>query len=76
MSGLLGGIFTNPMTLTGVQHAWALLPLCLSISIVYKATRCDKVRDIPLAALVLCVTIVLGMYAVGIGLWILHRIML
>lgn len=72
MTGLLAALFTTPITLTGWQHALLLLPLCLSISVVYKTVRCDEVREIPLASLVLWVTMVAGMYAVAIGLWLLY----
>ncbi len=61
--------------LTGFQHALLLLPLCLSVSVVYKAVRCPNIREIPLASLVLFVTIVFGMYAVAVGLWLLNIIM-
>jgi hypothetical protein len=46
-----------------------MLPLCLSIAIVYKTTRCERLRDVPAAVGVLWVTITLGMAAVGVGLW-------
>ncbi len=72
MTAVLAALFTNPITLTGIQHAVLLLPLSLAISVVYKTVRCDHVREVPAASLVLCVTIVLGMYAVGVGLWLLH----
>ena len=69
MTGVVGGLFTTAIELTGVQRSLLMLPLCLSIAVVYKTTRCERVRDIPVAALILWVTIVAGMYAVGIGLW-------
>ena len=75
MTALLAGIFSTPVTLSGFGHALLLLPLCLSISVVYKAVRCPQVRDIPVASLVLCVTIVCGMYAVGVGLWIIYLLL-
>ncbi len=65
----LAQIYVSPF-----QHKWLLLPLCLSISIVYKTLRCRHLRDVPLAALVLWITIVAGMYAVGIGLWLVYRL--
>ncbi|MHC4065798.1 MAG: hypothetical protein ACYSUQ_10580 [Planctomycetota bacterium] len=71
MSGLLNDLFATPITTTGFQHALLLLPLCLSIAVVYKTVRCAEVREIPLASLVLWVTMIGGMYAVGIGLWLL-----
>ncbi len=72
MSAVLAGLFATPIMLTGIQHALLLLPLSMSVAVVYKTSRCEHVRQIPLASLVLCVTIVLGMYAVGVGLWLLH----
>ena len=75
MSAIVASIFTAPVFMTGHQHALLLLPLCLSIAVVYKTTRCPDVRDIPLASLVLWVTIVVGMYAVGVGLWALDLLL-
>ena len=72
MTGVLAGLFVTPITLTGFQHALLLAPLSLAISLVYKTIRCQKLENIPLASLVLCITIIAGMYAVGIGLWLLH----
>ena len=51
-----------------------LLPLCLAVSVVYKTTRCERLRDIPKAALVSWVTIVLGMYVVGIALLLVYEL--
>ena len=75
MTAVLASIFTTPVFMTGHQHALLLLPLCLSIAIVYKTTRCPDVRDIPVASLVLWATIVVGMYAVGVGLWALSLLL-
>ena len=75
MSAVLAGLFTTAIELTGRQHLALMLPLCLSIAIVYKTTRCDNLRDMPAAAGILWVTIVIGMFAVGAGLWALFLIM-
>ncbi len=75
MIGALAGLFTTAVQLTGVQRSLLMLPLCLSIAIVYKTTRCDKLGDIPVATLTLWMTIVLGMYAVGLGVWVVFQIM-
>jgi hypothetical protein len=61
--------------LSGAHHILLILPLCLSIAIVYKTLRCENLRDIPAAAAVLWGTIVVGMYAVGVGLWALFSLM-
>lgn len=75
MTSALAGLFTTAVDLTGVQRLLLMLPLCLSIAIIYKTTRCENLREIPVAALGLWITIVLGMYAVGLGLWVAFEIM-
>ncbi|UCF33518.1 MAG: hypothetical protein JSV78_14405 [Phycisphaerales bacterium] len=61
--------------MSGTHHMLLILPLCLSIAIVYKTLRCENLRDIPAAAAILWGTIVVGMYAVGVGLWALFSLM-
>ncbi len=68
-------LFLHPASLSRVQQMLMLLPLCLSISLVYKTTKCERVRDIPWATLVSWVTIVVGMYLVGIGLWVAYQLL-
>ncbi len=72
---LLANVLTTAVELTGGQRFLLMLPLCLSVALVYKTTRCESLRDVPVSALVLWVTIVLGMYAVGFGLWALYSVM-
>jgi hypothetical protein len=74
MTALLAALFAHPISLTGVQHALLLLPLCLSVSVVYKTVRCSEVREIPAASLVLWVTMVTGMSAVAVGLYLLFML--
>jgi hypothetical protein len=72
MSDLLA-VFLTPVSLSRTQQMLLLLPLCLTISLVYKTTKCENVRQIPLATLVSFVTIVVGMYAVGIALLLIYE---
>ena len=74
MTGVLAALFTAAIQVTGIPRLLLMLPLCLSIAVVYKTTRCEDLREMPLAALILWGTIVLGMLAVGLGLWILFQI--
>jgi len=74
MSALLATVFLHPMTVAGWQRTALLFPLCLSIAVVYKSIKCERPREVPVATLILWVTIVLGMYAVGIGLWGLYLV--
>ena len=75
MMAFIVGLFTTPVPLTAWQHMLMFGPLCLSISVVYKTLRCENLARVPVASLVLCVTIVVGMYAVGVGVWLLFLIL-
>jgi len=75
MNGYVAALFTSAIEISGSQRLLLMFPLCLSVAIVYKTTRCQTLRSIPAAALVLWVTIVLGMLAVGVGLWVLYMVM-
>ena len=66
---IIAALFTTGIPLTGISRLSLMLPLCLSIAIVYKTTRCRNLRDVPLAAAGLWLTISLGMCIVGFGLW-------
>ncbi len=72
MDGILA-VFLTPVILTKTQQMLLLLPLCLCIAVVYKATKCESVREIALASLVSFVSIVVGMYAVGVSLLLLYQ---
>ena len=75
MTSMLGALFVTAVELTGLQRLALMLPLCLAVAVVYKTTRCRHVREVPVAALTLWITIVIAMYAVGVGLWALFNVM-
>ncbi len=75
MTLLILGLFSSPVMLSGMQRMLLILPLCLSISVVYKTIRCERLADMPVAALGLWMTIILGMYAVGVGVWLLNLLL-
>lgn len=68
-------LFLQPVFLTKHQQLLMLLPLCLSVAVVYKTTKIENLREIPLAAVVSFVTIVLGMFGVGVALLAVYKIM-
>lgn len=68
--------FTSAMDLGGVQRFLLMLPLCLSIAVVYKTIRLPDDRSLVSATAALWVTIVLGMCAVGLALWILSELLI
>jgi len=73
---ILAMLFVDPMQIGSGMRFALLLPLAASVSIVYKAIRLDSLRRLPRAALVLWFTILLGMFAVGVGLLIVFRLFL
>jgi hypothetical protein len=75
MIGMLATVFVNPPMLSRWQQALLLLPLCLAVSVVYKTTKCESVHEIPFAVLKNWVTIVVGMYAVGIALLLIYELL-
>jgi len=70
-------LLTTPLSLTGLGRMLLLLPLCLSVSVVYKTIKCEDLRVKPLALAVgaLWLTIIIGMYAVGVSLWLLYTLL-
>jgi membrane protein YdbS with pleckstrin-like domain len=52
---------------------WLLLPLCLLFSIVYKAVKCESVKQVPRQALSITIWILLGMAAAAAVLTILVK---
>lgn len=70
MSAWLVTWLTAPVPLSGLQRLLLLIPLCLSISLVYKTTRCARLDEIPLATLALWLTILGGMIGVGMLMWL------
>jgi hypothetical protein len=68
-------LFTTGMELSRFPRFLLMLPLCLSVAVIYKSTRMENMREVPTSAAILWVTIVLGMAAVGVGLWAVFSVM-
>lgn len=75
MDGLLAMLFLEPIAIHGSWRLVMLVPLALAIAIVYKTIRCREVRDVPAASAVLCVTLVLGMLAIGVALLLVFNLL-
>jgi len=60
-----------------VWDYWYLLlvPLCVGISIVYKAIKCREMRQVPREAGVILLMILLGMVLAAVALLVLVRVM-
>ena len=55
-----------------MQRAALLLPICLSISVVYRTIKTPDLRDIPKTSLALWITIVVGMWVVALTLYVVY----
>ncbi len=75
MTGLVAQFMVDPIAVHGLWRALLIIPLCLSISIVYKVTRLERLAELPAAAAALSLTIILGMYGVGFILWLLYLLL-
>ena len=69
--------FIDPLPIWSNDWTWALLliPLCAAVAVVYKAVKCGSVSRIGREALVLFVTIVLGMILAAAALSAVVRMM-
>jgi hypothetical protein len=57
MAEFLEALFVRPIQISGIGRLAMLLPLTLSVSIVYKTIRCRRLRSVPLASLVFLVAV-------------------
>ena len=64
----------DPLPVAGYWY-WALLPLCLIFSVVYKAVKCESMRQVPKAALAITFWILLGMAAAAAVLAVLVKVL-
>jgi hypothetical protein len=68
-------VLLQPMSRT-IWLPVLLVPGRPAISIVDKTLKCENLREVPIASIVvLCITIVAGMYAVGVGLWAVYLLL-
>lgn len=72
---ILAQWFVRPLSLNGAQQFYMLLPLVFAVAVVYKTIHCRRLRDIPVAAVVLWITILCGMFGIGIGLYAVYSLL-
>lgn len=75
MLNILAAIFVTPIEIRGIGRIGMLLPLALSIAIIYKTIRCSRLASIPLASLSLCAMIVFTMLMIGVVLLVFSNVM-
>jgi hypothetical protein len=74
--GLMAALFTEPIMLTGWLRLVMLLPLCLSIAVVYKAVKIRDLGRLPAASVALWSVMVFGLIAVGVALLVIYRLLM
>lgn len=72
---LYQALFVKPIPITGIGRLAMLVPLTMSVSIVYKTIRCRRLRAVPLASLMLCFMIVFGMMFIGVALMLVFHLL-
>ena len=75
MSDILASLFVDPIEIRGIGRIAMLVPLSLSISIIYKTIRCSKLASIPLASITLCGMIVFTMLMIGVVLLVVSNVL-
>lgn len=68
----LAVLFIHPIKLPPGARLWMVLPLVLSIAIIYRATRARRASEMPWPTLVNFFTIVLSMCLIAAGFYALH----
>lgn len=75
MGDTLSSLFVQPVSISGIGRLAMLVPLTLSISLVYKTMRCERLSSIPLASVILTIMILVTMGLIGLVLLILFRLL-
>jgi hypothetical protein len=67
-------LFRQPLPIWDYWYL-LLIPLCVGISIVYKAIKCREVKQVPREATVICTVILVGMVVAATALYGLMRVL-
>lgn len=68
---MTAALFVNPMVLPFHSLLWLLMPLCVSVAVVYKAIRTEDLRRLPREILVLLAYMLVGLLVLAGALWLL-----
>lgn len=66
-------LFKHPVTLHFHSLLWLLLPLCVSVAVVYKTVRTTNLRRLHIEIIILIGYMAGGLAALGLGLWLVHE---
>jgi len=65
--------FLHPLKLPPGARLWMVLPLVLCVAVVYRATRTRDARTLSKSTLTTFVNIMVGMVAIAIAFYAVHR---
>ncbi len=67
-------LFIDPLPIYRYWY-WLLLPLCILFSVVYKAVKCESMKEVPRQAISITFWILLGMASAAVGLALVVKIL-
>ena len=70
---MIAALFQHPMTLSTSLAFWLLLPLCVTVAVVYKALRAPHVSQVPRQSAVLMGLLLAGLATLAAALWAVAR---
>jgi hypothetical protein len=71
---MMATLFVNPAVIPESWQLWLLLPLCLSVSAVYKAIRVPDVRSLPIEIARMMLYLLGGLAALAAVLWVVFKL--
>lgn len=70
---MIAQLFVHPQVLPFDMILWLVLPLCVSVAVVYKAIRVHSLRRLPVEASVLIIFMLGGLFTLGAALYAIHK---
>lgn len=73
---MIATLFYNPLHISHGVVLWLIIPLCLSVAVIYKTVRTDNLRRLPMEILVLMGYMTGGLVALGGALVLMQYLFL
>jgi hypothetical protein len=73
---MIATLFVNPILIPQTAVLWMILPMCLSVAIVYKTVRTGDLRKLPREIAGLMVYMTGGLVLLGLVLWLVQTFFL
>ncbi|MBN1555780.1 MAG: hypothetical protein JXA11_13630 [Phycisphaerae bacterium] len=67
-------LFINPIVVPQAAVLWLILPLCLSVAMVYKTVRVAELHQLPRQVIVLIAYMTGGLAVLGAALWLVQKL--